>query len=362
MPPGPTFAVPRKVIQPPHYAADSPFSPGVLAGDTLYLAGQVGRDPQTGEVPDSAAEQTRAAMQRVGGILAAAGLEYGHLVKCHVFLDDMDHYGPMNAAYAAFFPDDYYPARTTVEIAGLAGGFRVEVSCIAFRDKSRIRVVRPPQESLPAAMGPYSPGVLAGESLYLSGQGGYDPATRRLPDSIAAQTAQALDNLKRVISAAGLSEQDVVYANVYFAGCRRDAGDRAFFTAFPDGADFPRSLICVPRLPGELAVEINLFVEPEGGQTVYLAARSAAEAGGGIALQMSAALEKLGADLRQAGLGFEHVVNAHVYLRNVDDFQGMNGVFREVFPDAPPARTTVATLQPEQENPVLVEVALIAVR
>ena len=76
---------------------------------------------------------------------------------------------------------------------------------------------------------------------------------------------------------------------------------------------------------------------------------------------MSATLEKLGEDLRQAGIGFEHVVNANVYLRKVEDFQGMNGEFRKVFAHHPPARTTVATLQPEQEQPVLVEVALIAV-
>ena len=359
----PVFAVSREVIQPPEFPGGGPFSPGILAGDTLYLAGQVGRDPKTRQTPDAIEDETRVAMQNVGRILTAADLDYGHLVKCHVLLDDMDNYKPMNDTYAAFFPADYYPARTTVEIAGLAGGFRVEVSCIAFRDKSRIHVVRPPEGSIPGALGPYSPGVMAGDALYLSGQGGRDPATSRLPDGVEAQATKALGNIGQVIAAAGLSADDVVYSNAYYLGCgSAGAVDRAFDAAFPDGVDYPRSRICLPRLPGGIATEITLFAERGGGETVYLGTRSAPEAGGDIASQMSATLGKLGDALRQAEIGFEHVVNANVYLRNVEDFQGMNGEFRKVFAESPPARTTVATLQPEQEQPVLVEVALIAVR
>ena len=360
----PVFSVQRRVVQPPEFPVGGPFSPGILAGDTLYLAGQVGRDPQTRVTPDAIEDETRVAMENVGRVLSAAGLDYGHLVKCHVLLDDMADYKPMNDTYAGFFPADYYPARTTVEIAGLAGGFRVEVSCTAFEDKSRIRVVRPPEGSIPGALGPYSPGVMAGDALYLSGQGGRDPATNQLPDSVEAQAARALENIGRVMEAAGLSGGDVAYSNSYHVGCDgAEAVDRAFDGAFPEGVGFPRSRICLPRLPGGIATEITLFAERgDDGKTVYLATRSAAEAGGDIASQMSATLEKLGEDLRQAGIGFEHVVNANVYLRNVEHFQGMNGEFRKVFQDSPPARTTVATLQPEQDRPVLVEVALIAVR
>ena len=357
------FAVQRKVIQPPEFPVGGPFSPGILAGDTLYLAGQVGRDPKTRETPEAIEEETRVAMENVGRILSAAGLDFGHLVKCHVLLDDMDNYKPMNDTYAGFFPADYYPARTTVEIAGLAGGFRVEVSCIAFRDESRIRAVRLPKGSIPGALGPYSPGVMAGDALYLSGQGGRDPAESRLPDSVEAQAVQALENIGQVIAAAGLSGDDIVYANAYYRGCdSAPAIDRAFAAAYPGGVNYPRSRICLPRLPGGIATEITLFAESGDGEAVYLATRSAPEAGGDIALQMSATLAKLGEDLSQAGIGFEHAVSANVYLRNVEDFQGMNGEFRKVFTESPPARTTVATLQPEQEQPVLVEVALIAVR
>ena len=355
----------RKIIYPAEFAEGSPFSPGVLAGDTLYLAGQVGRDQATRELPEDIASQTRLAMENIGLILKAAELDYSNLVKCHVLLDDMDNYQPMNETYGGFFEPGRYPARTTLEIAGLVGTAHVEISCIAFADKSRIEMVRPAEGTIPAAMGPYSPGVRAGDALYLSGQGGRDPETNEIAESVGAQAAQAIQNIHEVVQAAGLGLEDVVYTNAYFLGCDKRAElDSAFASSFPAGVTHPRSNLCLPRLPGTISTEITFFAGkgPQVDGTVYLPVRSSPESGSDIASQMSGTMEKLGKDLEGAGLDYGHVVNANVYLKNSDDFQGMNGVFREIFPENPPARTTVAILQEGDHEQILVEVALIAVK
>ena len=152
---GTVFTVSRMTVKPPEFPIEGPFSPGILAGNTLYMAGQVGRDPVTGKIPNTIEGQTRVAMKNVERILSAVSFDFTNLVKCHVLLDDMGDYLLMNQVYAEFFSGNYYPARTTVEVADLFGRFRVEVSCIAFRNKSDIRVVKPPGRSSQSVLGPY---------------------------------------------------------------------------------------------------------------------------------------------------------------------------------------------------------------
>ena len=130
-------------------------------------------------------------MENLGRVLKAAGMDYSNLVKCHVYLDTMDDYKGMNEVYAGYFKDRV-PARTTVEAQGLPGGSGVQIGCVAYRDLARISVVRPPQGSLPAPLGPYSAAVWAGDTLFLSGMGGQFPADRSLPDPLGAQVKQTL--------------------------------------------------------------------------------------------------------------------------------------------------------------------------
>ena len=142
------YRVNRKFIYPKEFAAGRPYTPGVLAGETLYISGQVGKDPQTGAQPEGIAEQTRMAMKNVGSVLHAAGMDFGNVVTCHVQLTDMGKYKEMNEVYASFFGPDHYPARTTLEFPGLPGGANIEVTCIAYGDKSKISLVVPPAGSI----------------------------------------------------------------------------------------------------------------------------------------------------------------------------------------------------------------------
>lgn len=156
---GPSFKVERKFIYPQEFPSGKPYSPGVLVGETLYIAGQVSLDPQTREQPSTIEDQTHMAMKNMGYVLRDAGMDYDNVVTCHVQLDDMDDYQGMNKVYGSYYTSGRYPARTTLEFPALPSDSRLEITCIAYGDKSKIEVVRPEEGKTPAAMGPYSPAV-----------------------------------------------------------------------------------------------------------------------------------------------------------------------------------------------------------
>jgi 2-iminobutanoate/2-iminopropanoate deaminase len=115
-------------------AAIGPYSQAVLAGNTLYLAGQIALDPATGEMVgggDIRAE-TRQVMENLGAVLAAAGFAFDQVVQSQVFLVDLDDFGAMNEVYAGYF-GDVPPARATVGVASLPRGARVEIIMTAVR-------------------------------------------------------------------------------------------------------------------------------------------------------------------------------------------------------------------------------------
>lgn len=109
-----------------------PFSPGIRAGDFLFLSGAIGTRPGTSElVSDDVGEQTAQTLANLRTVLRAGGADLDDVVKCTVFLVDMADYGAMNEAYAAVWPGSP-PARSTVAGSGLALGAKVEIECIAY--------------------------------------------------------------------------------------------------------------------------------------------------------------------------------------------------------------------------------------
>ncbi len=104
------------------------YSAAVGHGDTVYLAGVIGRS-ETGDVK----EATRQAMDAVKGNLEKAGQAMRDLLKCTVFMTDIEQYGPMNEVYTEYFSDVPPPARTAIAVTALPFGALVEVECIAGR-------------------------------------------------------------------------------------------------------------------------------------------------------------------------------------------------------------------------------------
>jgi 2-iminobutanoate/2-iminopropanoate deaminase len=117
-------------------AAVGPYSQAIVAGDLVFCAGQVALDAATGEVRlGTVEEETERVLRNVGAVLDAAGVGFADVVKATVFLVDMGDFAAMNGVYARFFPDPP-PARSTVAVAALPKGVRVEIEVIAHRPSS----------------------------------------------------------------------------------------------------------------------------------------------------------------------------------------------------------------------------------
>lgn len=125
-----------------------PYSPGIALGDLVFVSGQSGREPRTGNVAPDVETQTEQALKNVAAILEEAGSGLSHVIRCGVFLVDMGEFPKMNAVYERMF-DGHRPARTTVEVSGLPGpGLRVEIDAIAVkREGAPAPVSTPPSRS-----------------------------------------------------------------------------------------------------------------------------------------------------------------------------------------------------------------------
>ena len=108
-----------------------PYSQAVRMNDTLYVSGQIAIDQSKGEVMDgSIEEETEQVMKNMGYILEEAGLTYEHVLKCSIFVSDMNNFSRINEIYGKYFTSNP-PARETVEVSKLPKGVNVEISCIA---------------------------------------------------------------------------------------------------------------------------------------------------------------------------------------------------------------------------------------
>ena len=122
---------------PARAALNLPYSDAVRAGGLLFLAGTIGSAPGSRQlVPGGIEPETRQALENVRANLEAHGSSLDRVVKCTVFLADINDFETMNKVYREFFPNNK-PARTTVGVAALPIGARIEIDCIAAAGASR---------------------------------------------------------------------------------------------------------------------------------------------------------------------------------------------------------------------------------
>ncbi len=127
-----TLLAENKVIHPKQFPQGRPFSPGILAGGTLYVAGQTGQDLATGKIPDNFEAEVKATLDNIGFVLKEAGMGFEDAVTVSVFLTDMELFQRMNAVYTTYFKTKR-PARTTVGVAKLVGVAKIEITVTAHK-------------------------------------------------------------------------------------------------------------------------------------------------------------------------------------------------------------------------------------
>lgn len=122
----------KKIIHTPDAPeALGPYSQAVVHNDLVYCSGQIGLDPESMElVDDDVTSQAKQVMENLKAVLEEAGSGYKKVVKCSIFLDDMDDYAAVNEIYGSYF-DSNPPAREAVAVDTLPKHCKVEVSCIA---------------------------------------------------------------------------------------------------------------------------------------------------------------------------------------------------------------------------------------
>ena len=114
-------------------AAIGPYSQAILSNNTLYCSGQIAINPETGDlVMDNITNETTQVMKNISEVLKSADMDFSNVVKCSIFMKNIDDYAKINKVYALSF-NNHHPAREAVEVSALPKNVNVEISVIAVK-------------------------------------------------------------------------------------------------------------------------------------------------------------------------------------------------------------------------------------
>ncbi len=352
-------------IEPAGYVSvDASAAPGVLADDTLYVSGQ-GGEGLDGTLPGDFPTQMTQAMSHVLAILKDAGMNFGNVAWMNIYLTRGEDIPAMDDLYWKAI-GSRPPARTVLVVAALPQGSRIEINCIAVRNKERRREIWPEGWAHNAHTDP--PAIRVGDRIYLSAQGGLDPVKGRAPTDFSSETKQALENVSAIMKTAHLSMKNIVWVNPYMSvSGEYDAMGNIYSTYFEFGNTPGRGTIQVTGLPkGEHIVfsciagadlRKRKAIRPRNmprsataspgvmyGDTLYLSAKDGFIPGQGMVtpdlqLQARQSMRNLLDGLEEADMDFSNVVSSTVYLREIKDASDEDGIYSKFFTKSYPAKT-----------------------
>ncbi len=360
------------------------FAPGVMVGKTLYVAGKGDYKPQ-----EDTAGKVKNCLNEIRKTLKLAGMDMENVVQSYIYLEDHDQYAEVNKHYALLFPTNP-PSRTTLGVAQVPGDSRLEITCVAYGDLAEKKRIGDPPPGLP-----FSPGILAGDTLYISGKGDQLPGGGH-PAAFDEQVRQAMKNVETTLKLAGLDFRHVVMSNVFLDRYENlEMADKVYNEFFEDGNEPACSTSFVDWIPGGSHVEVTCiattdlsarkvvrpadlkFGPAEGavsaspavwaGNTLYLSglsgvAPAAGTATSGLADQVHRMAKNHGAVLDLAGLKLNDIVSGFVYLSDMQDYAPMNAIYREYYSRGPGVRTCLMPGSGVDKSGVLVRGSFIAAR
>lgn len=186
--------------------------PAIQANDMLYLSAQDGSDPMTGKLADSFNAETKQALDNVATILRAAHMSMKNVLWVNPYMSVSGQYDAMGDVYKTYFEFGNTPGRGTIQVVALPNGSHIVFSCIAGADLAKRKAIRP-RNMTPSATA--SPGILYGNTLYLSAKDGFIPGQGIVTQDFDLQLRQSMRNLLDGLEEADMGFSDVVFTTVY---------------------------------------------------------------------------------------------------------------------------------------------------
>jgi enamine deaminase RidA (YjgF/YER057c/UK114 family) len=224
----------RQVIRPPGWPQGPNIDPaGIQVDDLLYMSAQEGADPVTGKLAGDYASEVKQALDNVGTILKSANMSMENVVWVNPYMASTEanlgtqnaagpiaHNGQvqqpqavvMNKIYASYFEFGNTPARGTMPVVDLPHQAHIVLSCIAGADLTKRKSIRPKNMELSATA---SPGILYGDTYYMSGKSGFIPDQGIVTPDVELQLRQSMRNLLDDLQETNLDFSDVVSATIY---------------------------------------------------------------------------------------------------------------------------------------------------
>jgi enamine deaminase RidA (YjgF/YER057c/UK114 family) len=342
-------------------------SAGVLANQTLYVAGQDGRNAD-GSLAKDFQQEVGQSLRNVQGVLRAAGMDFGNVAWMNIYVTHAQDLAAMNDVYWQLIGHNP-PARTVLVVGALPNGEKIEINCIAVSSASRRRVIHPPGWPQGERIDPA--GIQADDVLYMSAQGGADPLTGKVAADFAGEVKQALDNLATIVKTADMSMANVIWVNPYLnsTDAQEDVMNKIYATHFEFGNTPGRGTIQVVDLPDKNHIVFSCIagadlakrksIRPKNekpsrtaspgilyGDTLYLSAKDAYVPGLGLFtpdldVQTRLSMRNLLDGLEEADMDFSDVVSSTVYMREMKDVDQVHGLYGAFFKNHFPARTTL---------------------
>jgi enamine deaminase RidA (YjgF/YER057c/UK114 family) len=186
--------------------------PAILAGEILYLSAQGGRDPLTGKLKSDFSAQTKQALDNVAAVLGAAHMSMKNVLWVNPYFSVSGQYDVMGKVYKTYFEFGNTPGRGTIQVVDLPREEHIVFTCIAGADLSKRKAVRP--RNMPPSP-TASPGILYGDTLYLSAKDGFIPGQGMVTQLFDLQLRQSMRNLLDGLEEVDMNFSDVVFSTVY---------------------------------------------------------------------------------------------------------------------------------------------------
>jgi enamine deaminase RidA (YjgF/YER057c/UK114 family) len=351
-------------------------SQAIDAGDYVYISGQSPHRAD-GSTPSSFSDQVKQCLDNIKALVTAAGLTMDNVVYVQAYMDDTSKYNELNQAFAAYFPKDP-PARGILGVAANPNS-SIQITAMAVRDLTGKKTVTPPNYKPNKA---FSWGMLTHDRLFISNMPGIDSATGKIPSDASAQVDLALDGLKAVNEAAGLTLANMVFVNPYLTdeiphnvmnklyAARFEFGNtpgRATIeaTSLPEGAHIAYTGISVRDISQRHSIKPkNMPPSPTAspcvfaGNTLFCSAKSGFIPGPNLGMfiqdvanQTRQSMRNQLDNLEEAGMKYDQVVSTVIYLDKLSETPDFAKIYKKFFGAVLPATTIVQQRKPVDRKP-----------